>query len=226
VGTRLPRLHIITSHRPLPTVRAAVRAATALGATDRLAVQVRVDDHVTDREAYELVLAVLAVCRPEGVLCLVNDRLDVAVATGADGAHVGADDLPVPAARRVLGPAAVLGATCRTPGAMLLPAPGPTHGAENRGPCGSVTPEATYFGTGPAYATTTKDGLPDPLGPDGVAAVVRAAGRTPVIAIGGIVADRVPALLAAGAHGVAVVAAVANAPDPERATGELLKALA
>jgi thiamine-phosphate pyrophosphorylase len=206
VGTRLPRLHIITSHRPLPTVRAAVRAAAALGATDRLAVQVRVDDHVTDREAYQLVLAVLAVCRPEGVLCLVNDRLDVAVATGAGGAHVGADDLPVPAARRVLGPAAVLGATCRTPE--------------------SVTPEATYFGTGPAYPTTTKDGLPDPLGPDGVAAVVRAAGPTPVIAIGGISADRVPALLAAGAHGVAVVAAVANAPDSERATGELLKALA
>jgi thiamine-phosphate pyrophosphorylase len=199
-------LHIITSDRPLATVRAAVRAAAGLGATDRLAVQVRVGDDVTDRAAYELTLAVLAVCRPEGVLCLVNDRLDVAVATGADGAHVGADDLPLPAARTVLGPAAVLGVTCRTPEA--------------------VTAGADYFGTGPAYATTTKDGLPDPIGPAGIAAVVRAAGATPVIAIGGIAADRVPAVLAAGAHGVAVVAAVANAPDPERATGELLKALA
>jgi thiamine-phosphate pyrophosphorylase len=206
VGTRFPRLHLVTADRPLETVRAAVRAAIGLSATDRLAVQVRVDDHVTDREAYELTLAVLAVCRPEGVLCLVNDRLDVALAAGADGAHVGAEDLPVAVARRVLGPAAVLGATCRTPA--------------------GVTPAASYFGTGPAYATTTKDGLPDPLGPAGVAAVVRAAGATPVIAIGGVVADRVPALLAAGAHGVAVVAAVAHAPDPERATGELLKALA
>ena len=88
-------------------------------------------------------------------MCLVNDRLHVALAAGADGGHVGADDLPVAAARRVLGPAAVLGATCRT-------------AAEARA---AAAAGATYLGVGPAFATSTKDGLPAPLGPAGVAAV-------------------------------------------------------
>jgi thiamine-phosphate pyrophosphorylase len=179
----------------------------AVAAPGELAVQVRVDDHVTDREAYELTLAVLEVCRSAGVLCLVNDRLDVAVAAGADGAHVGADDLPVAAARRVLGPAAVLGATCRDPGAGRA----------------AVEAGASYLGVGPAYATSTKDGLPEPIGPAGVGAVAGAVDR-PVVAIGGVTPQRVPALRAAGAYGIAVVGAIAR--DPERATGDFLKALA
>ena len=198
-----PRLHLVTGDRPLATVRSAVRVA----APGELAVQVRVEDHVTDREAYELALAVLAVCRPAGVLCLVNDRLDVAVAADADGAHVGADDLPVAAARRVLGPSAVLGATCRNPDDARA----------------AVAARATYLGVGPAYATSTKDGLPDPIGPAGVGAVARAVDR-PVVAIGGVTPERVPELLTGGAYGIAVVGAIAR--DPERATAGFLKALA
>ena len=198
-----PRLHLVTGDRPLATVRSAVRVA----APGELAVQVRVEDHVTDREAYELVLAVLAVCRPAGVLCLVNDRLDVAVAADADGAHVGADDLPVAAARRVLGSSAVLGATCRNPDDARA----------------AVAAGATYLGVGPAYATSTKDGLPDPIGPAGVGAVARAVDR-PVVAIGGVTPERVPELLTGGAYGIAVVGAIAR--DPERATAGFLKALA
>ena len=208
MGRALPRLHVITGRDPVTTVTAAVAVAVRLGRAADLAVQVRVEDDVTDRSAYELTREILARCRAHDVVCLVNDRLHVALATGADGGHVGADDLPVAAAGRVLGPAAVLGATCRSPGSARL----------------AVAAGATYLGVGPAFTSSTKDGLPDPLGPAGVGAVARAVPRTPVIAIGGVTADRVPELLAAGAHGVAVVAAVAA--DPERATADLLQALA
>jgi thiamine-phosphate pyrophosphorylase len=199
-----PRLHLVTGDRPVETVRAAVRLAPA----GQLAVQVRVEDHVTDREAFALTLTVLEVCRAYGVLCLVNDRLHIAVAADADGAHVGADDLPVAAARTVLGPAAVLGATCRNAG-------------DGRA---AVAAGATYLGVGPAFATSTKRGLPDPIGADGVGAVARAVPGTPVIAIGGVTPARVLELRKAGAYGVAVVGAFAR--DPENATTEFCAALA
>ena len=83
---------------------------------------------------------------------------------------------------------------------------------------------ADYLGVGPAYATATKAGLPDPIGPAAVGAVA-AAVTVPVIAIAGISLDRVPEVLAAGAHGIAVVGAVTRADDPARATADLLAAI-
>jgi thiamine-phosphate pyrophosphorylase len=229
-------LHVVTDTRPgaapLAVVRAAVAAAVRLGAADQLGVQVRVEDDATDREAYQLTVAVLELCRPAGVLCLVNDRLQVALAAGADGGHVGADDLPVAAARRVLdgsrlfgdGSAGgaqnavadgrgsrigVLGATCRTPEVARA----------------AVADGASYLGVGPAFRTTTKRGLPDAIGAAGVGAVARVVPGTPVIAIGGVAVAGVPELMLAGAHGVAVVGALSSAADPERATTDLLRAL-
>ncbi|TDB71047.1 MULTISPECIES: thiamine phosphate synthase [unclassified Micromonospora] len=203
----LGRLHLITDTRPgrdpLVVLRAALPVARA-----ELVVQVRVTDDTTDRQAYDLTRKVVALCAPYGATCLVNDRLHVALAAGAAGGHVGADDLPVGAARRVLGAAAVLGATAREPGAA----------AE------AVAAGASYLGVGPCYGTSTKSGLPDPIGPAGVRAVARAV-RVPVIAIGGVTAAAVPALRAAGAYGVAVVAALSQAADPAQATAELLGAL-
>jgi thiamine-phosphate pyrophosphorylase len=137
-------------------------------------------------------------------LCLVNDRVGVALAAGADGVHVGADDLPVAVARRVLGPDAVLGATCRTPASARA----------------AVADGATYLGAGPAFPTSTKDGLPPPIGPMGVAAVAAAVPGTPVIAIGGVTPDRVGVL---AGYGVAAVSAIAA--DPAGATIAFLKAL-
>jgi len=87
-----------------------------------------------------------------------------------------------------------------------------------------VVAGADYLGVGPAFVTATKSGLPDPIGPAGVGAVARAV-PVPVIAIGGVTADRVPALLAEGAYGVAVVGAVVDAADPAAATRSLLEAL-
>jgi thiamine-phosphate pyrophosphorylase len=194
---------------PLAVVAAAVAAARCRGASGRLAIQVRVEDDVSDRDAYDLADAVLELCRPDGVLCLVNDRLHVALAVGADGGHVGAADLPVAAARRILGPAGVLGATCRDAAAA--------RAARRAG--------ASYLGVGPAFATTTKTGLPDPLGPAVIGAVAAAVPDTPIVAIGGVTAANAGELIAAGAAAVAVVGAVANAADPGRATGELLEAL-
>ncbi|MET8309860.1 thiamine phosphate synthase [Micromonospora sp. NPDC005173] len=203
----LGRLHLITDTRPgrdpLTVVRAALTAARA-----DLVVQVRVEDSATDREAYDLARRVLALCAPYGANCLVNDRLHVALAVGAAGGHVGADDLPVAAARRVLGPTRVLGATARAPGTAVE----------------AVAAGASYLGVGPCHATSTKSGLPDPIGPAGVRAVTGAV-DVPVIAIGGVTADRVPALRDAGAYGVAVVGAISAAADPARATAELLGAL-
>jgi thiamine-phosphate pyrophosphorylase len=220
VGPSLGRLHVITDTRdgrdPLPVVRAALAAGAPV-------VQVRVEDGWTDRAAYELALRAARLCRDAGATCLVNDRLHVALAVTvalaaeadrADGdappvgGHVGADDLPVRAARRILGPAPVLGGTARDPDTARA------HAAAG----------ATYLGVGPAYRSTTKDGLPDPFGPAGVAAVA-AAVPLPVIAIGGVTAAHVPELLAAGAHGIAVTAAISAAADPHAATAALLTAL-
>ncbi|BCJ52346.1 thiamine-phosphate synthase [Actinoplanes sp. NBRC 14428] len=208
-----PCLHVITDARPgrapLAVVTAAVAAARQLGATDRLAIQVRVEDDVTDRALFELAAEVVARCRPAGVTCLVNDRLHVALAVGAEGAHVGAEDLPVAAARKVLGPAGVLGATCRDPDAARA----------------AVAAGASYLGVGPAFATVTKPGLPAPLGPERIGAVARAVPGVPIVAIGGVTADNAAELVRAGATGVAAVGAVAGAADPGEATARLLKVL-
>ncbi|WP_222268200.1 thiamine phosphate synthase [Modestobacter marinus] len=197
-------LHVLTDARGGPTALAAVQAAVAAGAP---VVQVRAKGS-TDRQLYAFARAVVEVCAPAGATCLVNDRVDVALAAGADGTHLGADDLPLAAARRVAGPGHLLGGTARDPErARLLVAEG-----------------ADYLGVGPAWPTTTKTGLPDALGPAGVRAVATAV-DVPVIAIGGVTAARVADLLAAGAAGVAVVGAVSAAPDPGAATRELLRAL-
>jgi thiamine-phosphate pyrophosphorylase len=195
------RLHLVTDTRPGRDPVGVVTAALA-GGVDT--VQVRVEDAITDREAYRLTLTILALCQAGGVTCLVNDRIHVALAAGAHGAHVGADDLPVAAARRILGPEAILGATARDPATARQ----------------AVADGASYLGVGPAFGTTTKDGLPDPIGPQGIRAVAESV-AVPVIAIGGVTAHRVPALLAAGASGVAVVGALSDSPDPMAAATTL-----
>lgn len=202
-GRDLGRLHVLTDARGGPAALEAVAAAVGAGAP---VVQVRAKD-CTDRVLYEFAGAVREICAQAGVTCLVNDRVDIALAVGADGTHLGAGDLPVAAARRVAGPDHLLGGTARDPDlARRLVAEG-----------------ADYLGVGPAYPTTTKTGLPDALGPAGVGAVAGAV-PVPVVAIGGITADRIPALLAAGVAGIAVVGAVSGAADPAAATRKLLAA--
>lgn len=147
---------------------------------------------------------------------VVNDRVDVAVITGADGVHLGAGDLPLADARRIvdrarsrryLSPRFVIGATCRTE-------------ADARA---AAEAGADYAGVGPLFATTSKAGLPDPLGPAAVTAPARV---LPVLGIGGVDADNVHAVLEAGAHGVAVIGGIWNAADPVKAARRFAEAVA
>ncbi len=194
----VPTLHVLTRDVAGPTTVDAVRTVVRAGAP---LVQVRLKT-ARDREALHLVRGVVEVTRAADATCLVDDRVDVAMAADADGVHLGAEDLPVASARRLLDlddRPRLVGGTARDPEtAARLVADG-----------------ADYLGVGPCYATTSKTGLPAPGGPARVAAVADTV-DVPIIAIGGVTADRVPELLDAGAHGVAVLGAVWNADDPGR----------
>jgi len=201
--SQLGRLHLITDSRPgrdpLPIVRAVLRVGVQV-------VQVRVGDHVTDREAYDLTCRILELCRGAGATCLVNDRLHVALAAGADGGMVGGDDLPIAAARRILGPTAILGATARDPESAVA----------------AAAAGASYLSVGPAFSTRLRQGgQPEALGLDGINAIASAV-DIPIIASGGVTLQTTPQLLSARAHGVAVVAAISDASDPVAAAAHLL----
>lgn len=198
------RLQVLTDLDVPGDPLVAVDAALAAGAP---VIQVRAKA-LPDRTLFALAEAVVMRCRVAGATSLVDDRVDIALATGADGVHLGDEDLPVDVARRLLGHEAIIGATARDVAA------GRARVAEG----------ADYLGVGPTYATSTKTGLPPALGPDAVGAVARAV-SVPVIAIAGITLERVPEVLAAGVHGVAVVGAVSRVDDPGRATADLLAAI-
>ncbi|MFN2589396.1 MAG: thiamine phosphate synthase [Actinomycetota bacterium] len=139
-------------------------------------------------------------------LFIVNDRPDVALAAGADGVHLGQNDLPVEVARRILGPDAIVGLS--------------THAPEQ---LDEASPAADYVTAGPVYETPTK---PE-RAPAGLAHVRYAAAheRRPWFAIGGINESNVSDVIAAGATRIVVVRAVTEAPDPATAVRRLLSAL-
>jgi thiamine-phosphate pyrophosphorylase len=145
----------------------------------------------------ELARRVGRACADARVLFIVNDHLDIALLTDADGVHLGPDDLSVAAARKLAGPALLLGVSASTPVAGVT--------AEREG--------ADYLGTGPAYETPIKTGK-QAIGPAGVAAV-QGAVRVPVFAIGGLDRSRLPEAIAAGVRRVCVIRALSMAADPE-----------
>jgi thiamine-phosphate pyrophosphorylase len=196
---RLGRLHVLVDSLELADAALDGGAPT---------LQVRLKDG-TDADRYRLAAVIAERCRAAGATCLVNDRADVAAAVAADGVHVGATDLPVEAVRRVVGPAALVGGTARGPATARR----------------LITEGASYLGVGPIYATLSKDGLPEPIGLDGLRSVVAAVDDVPVIAIAGMTAGRVDEVLATGAWGVAVIGAVADADNPRKATSELAAAV-
>lgn len=198
----VPRLHVITPPRLSQDGVGVVEAALAAGVP---CLQVRAK-HLADDALLRLATAMVERCHAVGATCVINDRVDIALASGADGVHLGAHDLPVAVVRRLAGDDYLIGGTARDPDtARRLVAEG-----------------VDYLGVGPVHATRTKPGLPSPLGLAKLRAVVDAV-QVPVLAIGGISATRVPAALTAGAHGVAVVGAVWDADDPAAATRALLE---
>jgi len=200
----LPRLHVLTDTRFGRDPLAVVRAALSAGAR---AIQVR-DKGATDRGLLDLTRRVVELAEPSAAYVLVDDRVDIAMAAEACGAHLGSDDLPLAVARVLGGARFLLGGTARDAASAVA----------------AEADDADYVGVGPAFSTTTKSGLPDAIGVPGVQSVARAT-ALPVIAIGGITPVRVPALLAAGAHGIAVVTAISQAADPAAAAAAFLRAL-
>jgi len=171
---------------------AVCAAAVRGGAT---AVQVRMKrapDH-------EIVRFTRALMRAVSVPVIVNDRLDIALAAGANGVHLGADDLSPALARRVVPKDFLIGASVGTPSEI-----------DRGGP-------ADYWGIGPLRITTTKRDAGEPLGIDGLAAVLAHAGGRPCVAIGGVRPEDVIPLRASGFAGVAVVSGMLASADAEAA---------
>lgn len=202
----LPRLHLLTdtvlqrrfSHFEL------ARMAFEAGA---VAVQYRNKAFNPARDYADLE-AIAQLAHRLGRLLIINDNPYLALQVGAGGVHLGRGDGSVAAARALLGPHVVIGATVHD--AIELAA------LRGQG--------ADYYGIGPVYGTRSKDtGLP-PLGLDRLAELVRRADR-PVIAIGSIDAARCAEVLATGAHGIAVISAYCMADDPKAAAHTLLQAL-
>jgi thiamine-phosphate pyrophosphorylase len=188
--------------RPLAEL---ARLVVAGGAT---LIQLR-DKLGSTRRMIEEARAIKAVLAGSGVPLVINDRVDVAATSGADGVHVGHDDMPAEEARRLLGPKAIIGLSIKS---VAL---------ANAAPLDAID----YAGIGGVYATTSKDNPDPPIGVAGLRAIIaalRARKRDfPVCGIAGIGAGNATAVIEAGADGVAVISALSMQPDPEGAAREL-----
>lgn len=176
------------------------RQAVAGGAT---MVQLR-DPLAKTRALVEEARALVALLRPLGIAFVVNDRVDVALAAGADGVHLGQSDMCVADARSLMGRRPILG--------LSITEMADLEGADLAG--------VDYLGVGPVFPTATKADAAPAMGLDGLAAI-RAATPLPIVAIGGISLANTAETIAAGADGVAVVSAICAAPDPAAASREL-----
>lgn len=186
--------------RPLIDI---VAAAVAGGVT---MVQLR-EKALPTRAFVEEARALKDMLAPLGVPLLINDRADVALAVGADGLHIGQDDMPFAMARALLGPGKIIGLSITALDQI---------GAED-------ARAADYLGIGPIFAQATKADAAPPLGIEGLRAA-RAATDRPLMVIGGVSADNAHALRDGGADGLAVVSAIIAADDPRAATRAIVAA--
>ena len=188
------RLYAITDRRALPagvTLAQAVEAALDGGVT---CLQLR-EKTASAGEILTLARTLLPLCRARKVPLLINDRVDIALAAGADGVHLGQDDLPLPEARALLGPDRILGATAHTVEEALW---AQAEGADYLG-VGAMFPTGTKTDTVPTSADTLK--------------AICAAVSIPVVAIGGVNARNLPTLAGTGIAGAAVVSAIFSQSD-------------
>lgn len=196
------RLMLITDRRfsPLPLV-AQVRAALLGGAT---IIQYREKERPA-REALEAGWELRKLTREFGVPLIVNDRVDWALALEADGVHLGRTDMPIPVARRLLGPKAIIGATGNTETEIRA----------------RLSEGADYLGVGAIFPTATKPDHSSVIGFSGLSALCKAV-SAPLIAIGGINQENAHLALKSGAAGIAVVQAAWANEDIQAATAALL----
>jgi len=177
-----------------------VRAAVAGGVT---CVQLR-EKECSTRQFVAEARAVRELLAGTGIPLIINDRIDVALAVGADGVHLGQTDMLIADARRVVGRSMLIGISAECVEDAVR--------AEAQG--------ADYVGISPVFSTPTKTDTAPALGLDGVAAI-RAAVSLPLVGIGGIKPGNAAEVIRAGCDGVAVVSAIVSAPDPRKAATEL-----
>ena len=179
--------------RPLEQVVAeAVRGGVAC-------VQLR-EKELPTRPFLDLALALKALLGPLGVPLIINDRMDIALAAGADGVHVGQEDMPCGQLRRFLGPRAILGLSVET-----------WQDVEQ-----AQDLDVDYLGVSPVFPTPTKTDTKAAWGLEGIARI-RAFSRHPLVAIGGLNPGNAADAVRAGADGIAVVSAICAGPDPGEA---------
>jgi thiamine-phosphate pyrophosphorylase len=166
------------------------------------------DKDLTDDALIPIAIDMKRVCEPHGAKLIVNDRIAVARAAGAHGVHLGREDVAIAEARRLLGPDSIIGATAHSLAEAMAAEASP----------------ADYIGFGHIVPTTSKARTTTAVGVDELARVC-AAVSLPVFAIGGITHARITEIMAAGAWGVAVIAAVCTAEDPGAATRQLHDAI-
>ncbi|MDY0191078.1 MAG: thiamine phosphate synthase [Desulfuromonas sp.] len=197
-------LHLVTDRNLargrnlIDIVQAAVHGGVTL-------VQLREKECAT-REFVELGRALMASLKNTDIPLLVNDRIDIALAVGADGVHIGQSDMPYADARRILGAEAIIGLSVGSE-------------AEARE---AEAVDVDYLGLSPVFVTPTKSELKEQLGLEGVGRI-RQISRHRLVAIGGINSDNMTPVLQAGADGVAVVSAICSAADPLKAAQQLSK---
>ena len=206
---RLRAAQLRQSLAKLLSLYVIVNASTPLDLVERLldagvgTIQLR-EKQLPPGDQVPIAKRLQALCEEKGALFVVNDFVDVALAAGADGVHVGQQDESVVSARRRLGPNRIVGVSVGSPEEAVK----------------AVADGADYLGVGPIYATQTKATRP-PAGPQLVARV-RAVTSLPIVGIAGIGPGRAAPVIAAGANGVAVISAVLHAPNPVEVAQALL----
>ena len=167
------------------------------------AVQLREKD-LSSKELYDTALGMRELTSRFGAKLFINDRIDIALAADADGVHLGAESMPVRAARKLLGKDKLIGVSCHDRASALA--------ADEEG--------ADFITFGPVYDTPSKARYGDPVG---IAALRETAGllRIPVIALGGVKRENAGEVISAGAHGIALISAIIAADNPENEAAEL-----
>jgi thiamine-phosphate pyrophosphorylase len=197
-------LHLVTDRglcagRPLEEV---VMQAVQGGVT---CVQLREKD-LSTRAFVEEAARIKALLSPVNVPLIINDRVDVALAVGAKGVHVGQNDMPCALVRRLMGPAAIIGLSVETWEDVVRAQDQPVD----------------YLGVSPVFETPTKTDTRSAWGLEGLARI-KAYSRHPLVAIGGLNASNIAKVVQAGAEGIAIVSAICGAPDPNQAARDLIQ---
>ena len=197
-----PFLCVITdeAYCPVTLAREALNGGAAM-------IQLR-HKSASGSQLFTWALAIRNLCREYHALFIINDRVDIALASEADGVHLGQNDLPAAAARKLLGNTRIIGVSVSSPEEAVQ--------AEKDG--------ADYIGFGHVYPTVSKLKEHPPLGPENLQKTVQSI-SLPVVAIGGISIENAPILISRGASGVAVISAVSRAENPSKAAFELMRAL-